>query len=284
MMSDSEPLVFYDIASRYQPLSYAPNPSKTRYALGFKKVPFKTTFLDILDIAPTRQELGVAAGRKLDDGSDFFTLPMLQDPSSGKVIGDSFDIANYLEDKYPDPGDGQLFPSNSTGFGLDYESPNKDTVFFAPLTNIVGAKHDEYAKFNRHVDATFTSNMVLYGYNMPFNPPSADEVKALMCKRAHLSSWEDLKIESEAREALKAVMKQNLASLAELYLAREGPFLEGDMVSYADLIVGAWLNCYSTIMPGDEWEVFRTWYDGAFARLHDVLQEKYFVSGLDAKE
>lgn len=74
----SEPLILYDISSPLQPCSYAPNPSKARLALSFKGVPFKTTWVDILDIADVRKRLGCAPVRTFDDGSDFYTLPMLQ--------------------------------------------------------------------------------------------------------------------------------------------------------------------------------------------------------------
>jgi len=85
---------------------------------------------------------------------------MLRDPASGRVVGDSFDIANYLEDTFPDSG-GCLFPPDSTRTGLDYESPSKDTPFYAPLTTNQGSKNEAYARFNVHVDATFSAHMML---------------------------------------------------------------------------------------------------------------------------
>lgn len=275
-MTDSSPLVFYDISSSKE-RSYAPNPSKARLALSFKRVPFKTTFVDIPDIPEIRKGLNCPAVRKLDDGSDYYTLPMLREPASNKVIGDSFDIANYLEDTYPDSG-GCLFPLDSTRTGLDYQSPNKDTVFFAPLTSNEGSKNEEYARFNLHIDATFSAYVVLYAYFLPFNPDTAEATKAVMAKRAHLNSWEDLKMQDEAREGLKAGFREALTSLAQLFMVHDsGPYLEGTKANYADLIVGGWLNMLSVVMPEDEWKDFRTWHDGVFARLYDALQENYFV-------
>jgi len=275
-MTDPDVLSLYDISSPLQPRSYAPNPSKTRLALSFKGVPFQTTWVDIIDIPEVREGLGCPATRKLDDGSNFYTLPMLRDPASGRVVGDSFDIANYLEDKYPGSG-GCLFPSDSTCTGLDYESPFKDTLFFAPLTTNQGSKNESYAKFNTHVDATFSAHMVLYGQYMPFNPNTAEDVKALFCKRAHLSSWDDICLQGEARESLKVAFNVALTSLAQLFVSHEGgPYLEGERATYADLIVGGWLNMLSVTMPEEEWTQFRTWHDGVFANLHDALQEKYF--------
>jgi glutathione S-transferase len=275
-MAKPGPLILYDISSPIQPRSYAPNPSKARLALSFKAVPFKTTWTDILDISAVRNGLNCPATRKLDDGSDFPTLPILRDPGTGTIIGDSFDIANYLEDNFSASGD-SLFPSESTRTGLDYESPSKDTAFFAPLTSNQGSKNEAYAKFNMHVDATFSAYVVLGAQYIPFNPDTADATKALMAKRAHLNSWDDLNVQGEAREQLRAAFKESLTSLAQLFAKHDdGPFLEGQRANYADLIVGGWLNMLSVTTPEKEWKDFRTWHAGVFAKLHDALQERYF--------
>jgi glutathione S-transferase len=275
-MTDSNPLVFYDISSPLEPRSYAPNPSKARLTLGFKKVPFKTSWVDIINISDVRKGLGCPATRKLDDGSDYYTLPMLQDPASGKVLGDTFDIANYLDDTFPDSG-GRLFPSDSTRTGLDYESPNKDTIFYAPVTTNEGAKNGDYARFNLHVDTTFSAHVVLVAQYLPFNPDTAEAGKALFVKRAHLDSWDDMSVQGEAREQIRAAFKVALTSLAELFMVhKNGPYLEGEKANYADLIVGGWLNMMASVMPEEEWKDFRTWHGGALARLHDALQENYF--------
>lgn len=276
-MTDSKPLILYDISSTKKPRSYAPNPSKGRLALGFKNVPFETTWVDLLHISDVRKSLNCPATRKLDDGSDFCTLPMLRVPDSGKVIGDSFDIANYLEDTYPDSG-GCLFPKDSTRTGLDYESPNKDSIFFAPVSLNEGAKNADYANYNTHVDTTFSAHVVLVAQYMPFNPETAEAVKASMAKRAHLPSWDAVNIQGEARRQLMEAFEANLKTLAEYFEVNEGgPYLEGEKANYADLIVGGWLNMMAECMPEAEWKVFRTWHGGVFARLHDALQVRYFV-------
>ena len=275
-MTDSNPLIFYDISSPITPRSYAPNPSKTRLALSFKCVPFKTTWVDILDISDVRKGLDCPATRKFEDGSDFYTLPILRDPASGRVVGDSFDIANYLEDMFPSLG-GCLFPPDSTCTGLDYESPNKDMAFIVPLSSIQGTKNEAYARFNLHIDATFTAHTGLVGQYLPLNPNTAEAVKALFVKRAHLSSWDDICFQGETREQLKAAFKVALTSLAQLFTVHQsGPYLEGKQANYADLIVGGWLNMFSVTMPEEEWKDFRTWHGGVFARLHDALQKDYF--------
>jgi len=275
-MTESKPLILYDISSPRRPRSYAPNPSKARLALSFKRVTFTTNWVDITEISNIRKGLVCPATRKLDDGSDYYTLPMVQDPASGRVVGDSFDIANYLEDTFPNSG-GNLFPQDSTRTGLDYESPQKDTVFFAPITTNQGSKNEAYANFNLHVDTTFSAHMLLVAQFLPFNPETAEAAKALFVKRAHLRSWDDLTVQGEAREQIKAAFKVALTSLAQLFMVHKtGPYLEGEKANYADLIVGGWLNMFSATMPEEEWKEFRTWHGGVFARLHDALQENYF--------
>jgi glutathione S-transferase len=307
---------------------------------------------------------------RFDDGSDYYTLPMLQDPSNGgRVIGDSFDIACYLEDTYPQAG-GCLFPAESdasvgtvsTGSLLDsYESPHKDSVFYAPpLTPNASGSHAAYARFNTHVDTTFsayvvrvcsqglrglreggrllaycekqqqegaarggsregelhphllervcalgihgfgplpaslplslipartpaarcphTRPQVLVAHHMPFNPSTAAEVRSLFARRAHLTSWDQLNIQGEAREQLKAGFREGTASLAALFAVDDsGPYLAGSRASYADLIVGGWVNMMALTLPWEEWEEFRGWHGGVFGRLHDALRQSCWV-------
>jgi glutathione S-transferase len=151
-------------------------------------------------------------------------------------------------------------------------------MFFAPLTLNEGAKNEVYAKFNTHVDATFSAHVVLVAQYMPLNPDTADAIKAQMCKRAHLDSWDSICIQGEPREQLKAAFNMALKSLADFFaIHEEGPFLEGDKANYADLIVGGWVNMMASCLPAEEWDEFRTWHGGVFGRLHDALHEKYFV-------
>ncbi|KAF8941926.1 hypothetical protein BGZ47_007039, partial [Haplosporangium gracile] len=92
-------LVFYDVAMRppFTTTCCAANPWKSRYALNFKKVPYSTSWVQLPDITKVRRALGVPASRKFADGTDFYTLPMLSDPTHGAIVGDSFDIAIYLQ-------------------------------------------------------------------------------------------------------------------------------------------------------------------------------------------
>lgn len=209
-------------------------------------------------------------------GSDYYTLPMLQTPD-GQVLGDTFDIALYLNEMHPDSGAGRLFPNDIKGTGLDYETPCPP-IAHVPVTTNEGKPHPEYARFNWHVDTTFTSHVILVAYYMPFKPETKEATQKIFLDRANMQSWEQFKVEGDAREGIKAAFKENLTSLAQLYMVnKEGPYLEGEKATYADIIVGGWLNMFHECMPKEELEDFRTWHDGVFARLYDALHEKYYV-------
>ena len=273
VMPSPSPLVFYDIASPLGNRSYAPNPSKARLALNFKAASYSTKYVDIPDIPDIRKGLKCSATRKFDDWSEYYTLPMLQDLETNSVIGDSMDIANYLEDKYPNSS--SLFPKDAT-IGLDYESPNKDTAFFAPLTPNSSTLNPQYAEFNVNVDATFSAYVILNCQFLPFNPESADVVKSLFVKRAHLSSWNELCIPHDSRAPLIQKFKDALTTLAQKFMVDvSGPYLNGNVCTYADLIVGGWLNMLSIIMPREEWSDFQTWHEGVFGQLFAELQTSF---------
>lgn len=62
-MTDTPPLVLYDISSPVQPRSYVPNPSKSRLALSFKRLHFATRWIDLLDLESVRKGLNCPATR-----------------------------------------------------------------------------------------------------------------------------------------------------------------------------------------------------------------------------
>ncbi|KAF9970616.1 hypothetical protein BGZ73_006646 [Actinomortierella ambigua] len=248
----SEALSFYDIAMRQPIASFtcSPNPWKSRFALNFKNVPYSTTWVQLPDIVKVRSGLGMDPCRKFGDGTDFYTLPILVDPNTNSKIGDSFDIAVYLQSQYPTSGSGDLFPPQK----LDY-------VF-----------HGDHAFL---VDAAFTTHSGLMAYNLPFDPATIDAARAEFCRRVGVQSFDAFEVKGEAREKMKESFRVTLGDLAKLFTRdTSGPFILGEQASYADIIVGSWLRMMRVTLPEHEWEEARAWHGGVFGRLYDAL-EKY---------
>ncbi|KAF9886502.1 hypothetical protein FE257_011409 [Aspergillus nanangensis] len=273
MATPSNPLVYYDVAMRPPATenACAVNPWKGRLALNFKNVPYTTTWVPLPDITKVRQGLGIPAGRKFADGSDFYTLPIMEDPANNHAkLGDSFDIAVYLQKTYPNSGAGDLFPPQT----IDY-AVKGDVALLIPLSERQETDFPEYARFNTNVDAAFTAHVGLMAHGMPLDPATAHLTKAEFVRRAGVQSWEDFNMVGEMRQKTKDSFRDTLGDLAELFTRdASGPFLLGSRASYADLIVGGWLQMARVTLPAAEWEELRSWHDGVFARLYDA-QEKY---------
>lgn len=245
-MSSSSPLLLYDIASGPPVHPYAPNPWKARYALNFKRAPFKTEWVDLSEVASMRQSLGAAPVRFHSDGRPYPTLPVLKDPSGGTVIGDSFDIAVWLEKKYPE---GPRLFRQQQSIGI-------------------------YAAFNAHMDSVFPAGAALCGQGIPFNPATEAKCKAAMCERIGVKSWEDLLVHGEKRREVLAAYQGALGEVAKFFRFAEGagPFIGGEEADYADIIIGGWLMMLSLALPEAEWEEIRGWHGGLWGRLHDGLE------------
>ncbi|KAL5356279.1 hypothetical protein BJX96DRAFT_104704 [Aspergillus floccosus] len=269
MPTTSSPIVFYDIAMRppTEKTCCSPNPWKSRLALNFKARPYTTTWVPLPDVSKVRRSLKVPACRKFADGTDFFTLPIIEDPATNSSVGDSFDIAVYLQNTYPDSGAGDLFPPQN----LDYVC-TPEIASLIPLSDCSDSQYPEYAKFNVNVDAAFTAHVQLTLENFPFDPATVEASKAEFVRRAGMKSWDDFALVGEAREKVKESFRNTLGDLAKLFAKDDsGPFLLGTKASYADMIVGAWLRMMHATLPESEWEEVRSWHQGIFGRLHDAL-------------
>lgn len=272
-MADSKELVFYDIAFRQPRKTYscAPNPWKARYTLNAKKAPYTSQFVDLLGISELRKSLGVPASRTNADGSDYFTLPMLINKTTDDKIGDSFDIAVYLNKRYPDSGAGDLFPEQTLDFEYKFDMPG-----VPPLSDREGMDQGifhEYAKFNKSVDAVFSMHVALNGSNMRFDDEQEKAIRGVFEARSGMS-WEEMALRGQARSNVIASLQEALGPLAKLIQKDSpGPFVQGEKLTYADIIIGGWLRMMSVTLLENEWEDMKKWHGGAFGKLHDALQQ-----------
>lgn len=112
------------------------------YTLNFKGIPYKTEWIEYPDIEPLCKKLGAPPTEKKPNGrDDHYTLPMIYDPSTSKVLVDSYPIAKYLEATYPDTP--KLFPARTealqasflSSFWFGYSFP----LFMIIISRLCGA-------------------------------------------------------------------------------------------------------------------------------------------------
>ena len=122
---------------------------------------------------------------------------------------------------------------------------------------------------------TFGSIGLLYAHGLPFNPETADISKAkFVATVPGMKSWDDFNLVGQERQAALEGFKVDLDELATHFKKRElGPYLDGDVVTYADFIVGAWLKFLSVCLP--EWTQVKTWDDAIWDKLLKNLEENY---------
>jgi len=243
-MAQSSSIVLYDLAGGppENPTKLtAPNPWKARYALNFKGVDHRTEWVDLPDVPSVRQSLGVETKDKHPDGTPYYTLPILKDDNTGKLIGQAFDIAVHLEKTYPNGP--SLFPGGNIG-----------------LT----------AAFNDYIEALLSPFIVLNLDEFPFNPKTEKTSKAKLAARFGKKSWEDCLLRVDARRELLVKFEAELEKLAGYFEATPGPFLQGgEAPTFADFIVGARLMALECALK--EWDEVQTWHGGIWARLHRAL-------------
>jgi len=263
-MSDSQvpsmirrlPLVFssmitlYDIPSTLPGKAWSPNTWKARYALNYKGVPYKTIWLEYPEIEPLCKKIGAKPTEMKPDGvSPFYTLPVIQDDSTGAVVSDSSAIAAYLDVTYPDAP--TLIPAGTAAL----QSAFHDTVlplveplflYALPATlkhlNPVSAEY-----FRRTREATFGCAME------EIAPKGAD----------HAVTWKKL------HDALGKVDEWIRAG------GEDAKYVMGDTLSYADLFLAAYMHWSRHLWEDShEWDKIKEWHGGRWSNLMKSL-EKY---------
>ncbi|GJE91649.1 glutathione S-transferase [Phanerochaete sordida] len=108
----SDVLILYDIPGNTDKCkAWSPSTWKARFALNIKGVAYKTEWVEYPDIAKVYEKYGLEALYKEDDGSPLYTLPVVHDPSTGRTIAESSDIAKYLDQTHPNTP--PLFPKGT---------------------------------------------------------------------------------------------------------------------------------------------------------------------------
>jgi glutathione S-transferase len=75
---------------------------------------YKTEWVEYPDIETVCKKIGAPPTDKKADGRDYYTLPVIYDPSTKAVVADSPVIVKYLDNTYPDTS--RLFPEGTQAF------------------------------------------------------------------------------------------------------------------------------------------------------------------------
>jgi len=233
-LPDTDRIIFYDIPSAVTGSAWSPNTWKTRFALNYKGLSYRTEWVEYPDIASVLSALGVEPHPPEVDPYPY-TLPAIYDPLTRKAIMESSKIALYLDETYPDTP--ALLPAETRVF---------QTAFQRAFST---ALHQKLKPLILHRIAATA-----------LNPPSAKyffetREKVLGCKLAEVSPPG-----SQKRAEQWAVAEKGSGVVASwfeaagdgrLLLSGEGPDGDGGKVTHADTYVAGVLIWLRVIFGAD---------------------------------
>jgi hypothetical protein len=77
--------------------------SSHRLVLNYKRISYRTVWVEFADIASTMQAIGAApTPSAIPGGPPRYTVPAIYDPNTECTVTDSFKIAQYLDRQYPE--------------------------------------------------------------------------------------------------------------------------------------------------------------------------------------
>ncbi|KAH9908497.1 hypothetical protein F4778DRAFT_717414 [Xylariomycetidae sp. FL2044] len=103
MTTQTEPeIVLYDLACTKN-VCFSPVVWRIRIMLNYKKVSYRTVFLEFPDIEQTLKGLGIAPAESCAGSGIKYTVPAIHHVPTNTYIMESAAIAQFLETIYPDP-------------------------------------------------------------------------------------------------------------------------------------------------------------------------------------
>ncbi|KAH7100782.1 hypothetical protein BKA62DRAFT_619584 [Auriculariales sp. MPI-PUGE-AT-0066] len=219
--------------------------SFARLLLNFKQIPYRTEWISYPDIEPTMIALKAAPTSQRADGSPFYTLPVIKDADS--IISDSYDIADYIDRKYP-TAHAAAFPPRTRAAQaciLSFLSRNLLPVL-RPLViphihPILDPRGAAYMRLTREAQFGSTLEFIL-----PLGTPERE------------AQWDKV-----ARE---------LEMVGAWFEESEGDWLGGTEPFYADLVLAAHFLWIIKGRVPDGWERVRLWHEGRWERFMDQCE------------
>uniref|UniRef100_A0A093VSS0 Beta-etherase n=1 Tax=Talaromyces marneffei PM1 TaxID=1077442 RepID=A0A093VSS0_TALMA len=221
MTTHSEPeIVLYDLAC-IKDACFSPTVWRIRLMLNYKRIPYKTIFLEFPDIEPTLKEPGLTPGKTTTGSQSKYTVPAIKHVPTNRCIMDSLVIAQFLESIYSEP---PVPLTSELGRQIQVKSRSilgktlSDSIMPREIY-ILSPRAQEYFRRTREASIGRSLEDVL--------DPTKEE-----------QDW--LAIDPELR-AIGELMRTN---------KDEGPFILGAKPTYADFFIAGTLQCARMVDEG----------------------------------
>ena len=209
--------------------------------MNYKGIPYRTQWTEFPDIEPLSKSFGIKPTGKKPDGTPYYTLPAIHDPSTNTFLADSFLIAEYLEETYPTPS---IFPHGTRSLQHAFQFSFQQTfahtrpVILPCILPVLSQRSEEY--YSR------TKEIIL---GRPLTVPVVGVEKAEI--------W--------------AKFRDNMSKIDECFAKTDtkGPFIMGDTISWVDFFISAYLLFCKKIWgeKSEEWKDIVSWNEGRWGNL-----------------
>ncbi|TCD62884.1 hypothetical protein EIP91_006268 [Steccherinum ochraceum] len=245
--------IFYDMPGRTEATkAWSPNTWNSRFPLNMKGLKYRTEWVEQPDIKALYGQLGITTSDVTWDGvTPFYTVPIIHDPNTNKIVADAAIIADYLDKTYPDVGP-QFFPENTRVLHAAYNTAFMEACH-VPLFQIC-------------VLPTW-NNLPLRSYEL-----------FKRTREVWLGKLEDIAPEgTEKGEAKWKDLEEGITKIAKWFEVPGGdkPFIGGDVPVFADVQLAGRLHWARIVLGKDskEWARIKAMNGGRWEKyLHGWQQ------------
>ncbi|KAG5644427.1 hypothetical protein DXG03_008522 [Asterophora parasitica] len=244
MQIPSPPVITLYDTPGHTPQPWAPNIWRIRFILNYKRLRYRTIWVEFSDVEATVRSIGAPPSSVRSDGRAVYALPVIIDttrnPMKPEVLANTNHIAEYLEAAYPAR---PVFPEGARAVQTLFVHYIQE-VFAKPLLPImVPLSHQQLqmrgARVLQHPAPAYLSGP----------------------QREH--AWQAVK---EQFDFLAMILDKNIGD-------GDGTVAMGRDVSYADFALCSVLIWIERMAAHDGWARVRTWNNGRWHRLWERCRE-----------
>ncbi|KAI0031378.1 hypothetical protein K488DRAFT_86867 [Vararia minispora EC-137] len=237
-MADSDIVLLYDSPGNCaEDKLWSPNAWKIRFILNYKRIPYKTVWIELCDIEKVCKEVGAPP---LEGVWPRYGIPFLYDPVTKSWHSNSLDIAVHLDAAYPQMP--AFFPLGTEALIRGWEALWLPTAFSAIVPLGV---FRTYQQLN------------------PITQPYFRRTREGALGRP----LEEIEGTPEQQPAKWEALKEALGRF-DAYMTEKGPFVAGERITYADVLMAGWLVWIKRLWGPNskEWKEVEGWHGGRWGR------------------
>ncbi|KAI0055688.1 hypothetical protein BV25DRAFT_1733312 [Artomyces pyxidatus] len=242
-------ITLYDVPSA-APEAWAPNIWRIRLILNYKRLPYRTVWVEFHDVERAMRAIHAAPTSAGRDGRPIYALPAISVPhhSTGApmVLSNVAAIAEYLEVTFPAR---PVFPEGSRALQVVFVQYLSEVVLQPLLPIMVPLTH---FRLPPRAQAHFRGSAP-----MPMPPH-------LQPGPQNEQAWQAVK---DKFDALASMLDKNNG------LDGDGVVAMGRELSYADFAICSVLIWIERVAPHDGWARIRSWSGGRWVRLWDRCKD-----------